>query len=233
MSINFNCCNAVTRYVPNTGANDVINRITNKTTPEEFEQIRKEFPQFQLGHSFKTWGSTVLHKAAGIGNVQLIKFLVKQAPELLERGRTTSELTPLYDSYKAESLDAMETLLELGANPNIMVSVNGVNKSWLQAIANLLLSDLTWQEHFHMDHSASIHKHSRAIKLLLKYGAESRPEDDQENDMNLPGIKSLIQKASQEVAEERRQEQSLVRETIYYSKLIPTSDLCALVSEYI
>jgi Ankyrin repeats (3 copies) len=228
MSINFNCCNAVTRYVPNTGATDVINRITNMTTPEEFEQMRKKFPQFQLGHSNQYSGSTALHSAAETGNVQLIKFLVKQAPELLERGRTEYGVTPLSAAFDTRSLDAMETLLELGANPNIVVN----DVSILQFVANLLLLDLELHNGM-FNRSKSINQRSQALKLLLKYGAERQPEDDQENGMNLPGIKSLIQKASQEVAEERRQEQSLVRETLYHSELLPPNDLCTLVSEYI
>jgi ankyrin repeat protein len=233
MSTNFNCCNSVTRYVPNTGADDVIIRITKTTTPEEFEQIRKKFPKFQLSHPTKYLGDTVLHKAAKQGNLPLVQYLVQQAPELLERGSAMCEGTPLHASYDAGQIDAMGTLLELGANSNTMINFGDNHIGLLQCIAINQLAQLRTQNEFEIDLSDSINKKSQAMKLLVKYGAERQPEDDQVNNMDLPAIKSLIQKASQEVAKERIQEQEVVRKTIYDSHLLPPSDLCKLVSEFV
>jgi Ankyrin repeats (3 copies) len=222
MSTNFNCCNSVSRYVPNTGAEDVIDRITNKTTPEEFEGIRAEFPRFQLWQPKDNQGFTVLHQAAQQGNIQLIKYLVKQAPELLERGAYLYQYTPLCMSFHG-GFNAMETLLELGANPNTMFrSMDGTHHvSFLKFLANLQLTQLSM--------NSPTNNTEQSIKLFLKYGAELQPEDNQANNLDLSSIKSLIQRASQEVAEERRQ----TYKTILDSNLLPPSDLCKLVCQYV
>jgi Ankyrin repeats (3 copies) len=232
MSTNFNCCDSVSRYVRNTGAEDVCDRITNETTPEEFEQIRKEFPRFQLWHPCCNH-ETVLHEAAKKANVPLIKYLVKQAPELLERGAGGNEFTPLSAAFHG-GYDAMQTLLELGANPNTM---DNTPISCLQALANIQLSQLKKQGSMPMGAdltlSNKINKTAQAIKLLLKYGAERQPEDDQVSYMDLPRIKSLIHKASQEVAEERRKEQRQTYDAIFESNVLLPSDVCNLVSQFI
>jgi ankyrin repeat protein len=233
MSTNFNCCNSVSRYVPNKGAEDAMNRITNKTTPEEFEQIRNEFPQFQLLHPTNNIGFTVLHKAAQVGNVPLIQYLVKQAPELLERSEMGFERTPLFMAYNANQIDAMQTLLELGANPSIMYRSGNTYISFLQHIAaqqQLVQMDI---DLFGEPVKSTQVKSAQAMKLLLKYGAERQPEDDEADHMDLPGIKSLIQMTSQEMAEEQREVQRKTYNVVFESNLLPPSDVCKLVCEFI
>jgi Ankyrin repeats (3 copies) len=220
MSTNFSYCSSVSRYVPNTGADSISSRITKKTTPEEFDKMRKEFPQFQLWHPTKDLHCTVLHTAAWKGNARLVEYLVKQAPELLERGDKICGFTPLCGAIRDP--DTLRTLLELGANPNVMLNPKGPSISLLQSAIITISKE-------------SMVNGSQIAKLLLKHGAERHPQDD----VLLEGYegaqtitKSIIQKASQEAAEERREEQRAVRETIYNTELTPM-DLCGIVSEYI
>jgi Ankyrin repeats (3 copies) len=233
MSTNFNCCHSVSRYVPNTGAEDIIEQITYWTTPEEFEQIRKPFPQFQLWHPTPSTRSTVLHKAAEKGNVQLIEYLVKQAPELLERGEYPHMTTPLWCAVEGRWLAATQTLLELGANPNIRMDDNG---SLLHITAACILkSNEGESSQLKMDLTANL---TLIMALLLMHGAECHSDDNCESltfaysSITLSSIKSFIQSVSLELAAEREEEQREVREILYNSKILPPSDLCRLVSEY-
>jgi hypothetical protein len=227
MSAIFNCCDSVSRYVPHTGAESFFARITKKTTPEEFEQIRKEFPQFQLWHSDAVIRSTILHRVAVLGNVQLIEYLVKQAPALLERGDSRFGSTPLCHAYDADQIDAMRTLLALGANTNIMFKLD-TYISLLHSVVFSKFVTLKQQDSLGIDFSYILNKKTQVIKLLLKYGAEWQPEDNPSNPMDLSRIQSIIQEASKEVAAERR----VIEQIVYDSNALPPKVLCNLVGQY-
>jgi hypothetical protein len=224
MSTVFKDCDSISRYVPLTGSESIIDSITDKTTPVKFEKMRKIFPRFQLWHPERVERCTVLHKAAQEGNGTLIRYLLNQAPELLERGDSSKGYTPLCYALDNLQLDAMETLLALGANPNMVIS-NGFFKASLLHLA--ASAQLTAQQYgMHIEAA----KAAQSVKLLLKYGAVRHPQDDSSKGKM---IESIIQKASVELAEEREEEQREVRETVLDSKLLPPSVLCRLVSEYI
>jgi hypothetical protein len=222
MSTVFNSCDSISRFVPSTGTDCIIDNITATTTPVEFEKMRKNSPQFQLWHCNNVLRETVLHKAAQRGNVPLIRYLLDKAPELLERGSSGGN-TPLWDAFLFRHLNAMETLLALGANPNIICN-DFFHASLLHLAAKRQLSEQEYGSHLEAAKAA------QSVKLLLKYGAVRYPNEVSSKDKM---IESIIQKASQEVAEERRQEQEAVAKRIYHTKLLPPSDLCKLVSQYI
>jgi Ankyrin repeats (3 copies) len=221
---------SVTRYVPNTGADRIINRITNKTTVTQFQKMCVNFPKFQLWHSDKVRRHTVLHKATEVGNVDLIEYLVRQAPELLERG-TKHDATPLGIALEQQNLACLKKLLELGANPNFILEATNTS-----ALHRLIFLQLHLQDE---GDAATIAQGAQIIKLFYKHGAERYPdryalsEDEEETAVTKARVDSVIQQARQEVAAERREEQRLVNETLYDSQVLPPSDLCRLVSEFI
>jgi Ankyrin repeats (3 copies) len=251
MSAIFNSCDSISRYVPDTGAEDIIRRISDRTTVKQFEQMCKRYPQFQLWQP--DWHiRTVLHTAAIVGNVELIEYLVKRAPELLERGDRWGS-TPLCLAAENNQPDAVRTLLALGANSNIIMlniptESNATKASLLHTIALNCLEDQNdpklkniGPRYFYFMQKTDMQR--QILKLLLEYGAERHPNDDNEYDqftytpnkwetIGLPAIKSIIESASQDMAEEREETRGLVQMRIDRARLLPR-DLGRLVSEYI
>jgi hypothetical protein len=90
-------------------------------TPQEFDELRAEYPKFKLTDGARC-GIHVLQHAAACGNVPLIEHIVKLGKEggmsMIDLGDDFGR-TALYLAVQENHLDAVKTLLALGANPNI------------------------------------------------------------------------------------------------------------------
>ena len=179
-------------------------RLSEFTTPEEFDQgekaIEKNNGTKPLSLSFY---ARQMELATRSGYAILIQHIYKKNTRLLDLGDRIGK-TFLFKAVCNEKLQAVEALLELGANPNISTikpvkfehypSIVGVTALWAGIeIYNmrLLQSDT---------HPTILANDKAIIKLLLKYGAVAAPGLAQDRQLLLKQVQASLDKDRTELA---------------------------------
>lgn len=104
------------------GAYGITNKINHETTPEEFDQLLADYPNYDLSYGNRC-GWNVLGVAACRGNVALVEHIVKIGePKILNMGNEFG-MSPLFCAMYGEDLNKMyqvaKKLIELGADINL------------------------------------------------------------------------------------------------------------------
>jgi len=108
------------------GAMAVTGAITNRTTPEEFENLRKKFPQFQI-HFGGRCGWNVFGACALAGNATLLSYLIETYGTMFVNVGNEFGHTPIFCATKCHDESAaiacINVLLKYNADPTIATSM--------------------------------------------------------------------------------------------------------------
>lgn len=143
---------------------------TSTSNPSAVEEIGQRLPTVDINDTAGAQGFTPLFFAAACGHNEVIKVLCDGGKELHVNmdALTVSGITPLIAACYHNSSDSASTLLQAGADPNVIMKHNGGN-----ALTGLGTDGTSSMQ------LALFHGDVSLAKLLFKYGALA-PRDDQE-----------------------------------------------------
>ncbi|HEY2810125.1 MAG TPA: ankyrin repeat domain-containing protein [Rhabdochlamydiaceae bacterium] len=163
-------------------------RITPKTTETEFATLIQGFSSYEFSH-VGNYGWTAFATAASFGNTEVINFLFRKKPQLLEQPNFF-KWTPILCALKYDQLTAAYHLAELGANVNVKSKFYYQEKE--ANILNIILNESSVNEE--VLKVTTLPK----VKFLLKKGAVCAPSPDDEQS------KSILSRAESELNSERQ-----------------------------
>ena len=109
------------------GAMAVTNFINSKTTPEEFEAFRANYPKFQIHYGGRC-GWNVFCSSARRGNAKLLAYLLETYGTMFANVGNEFGWTPIFCATTCEDEDAaiecINVLLQFSADPTIQTSMS-------------------------------------------------------------------------------------------------------------
>lgn len=99
-----------------TRASYVRREITHAMSVAQFQEICAQCPAFRIGDA-DSGGQTVMHGAAMVGNIAVMRYIHRLDPSLVHRA-TNGSWTPLYFAVREIRYEAAKQLIEWGADVN-------------------------------------------------------------------------------------------------------------------
>lgn len=155
-------------------------RYSTLTTPCAFDVMEKEI-QIKWEETIPlNFYITQMERATLNNNIQLIQHIYHKKKMLIDSGTETG-MTFLYQAAKNQCLEAAETLIELGANPNVSITaestygdVRGTTPLWKSMTMHI--DEESQHYGYFLSSTFDFTRCKDMIKLFLKYGAVAMPE---------------------------------------------------------